>query len=261
MAENGDKQRTTAPSSDWTDVELAAAVGAYLHMLQCELDNIPYRKSTVNKELRNGPLAARTPSSVEFRMQNISATLYDLKIPHLVGYRPAKNVGSGVKQRLMKVLAEQGVSAFSEYIPTASPALLDERVAHLRLKPLGKPPPGRERPEAVTVPTNTFVRDPAVKRWVLQTAEGHCEGCKEPAPFLGMDGHPYLEVHHVVQLSRSGSDRISNAVALCPNCHRRCHFGIDRDEFKLQLYEAVDRLRVEVHITDDLQPYGQVTLS
>ena len=260
MSENGDKQRTTATFSDWTDVELAAAVHAYLTMLRCELENIPYQKSKVNQELRDGPLAARTASSVEFRMQNISATLYELKIPHIVGYRPAKNVGSGVKERLMKVLAEQGVSAFSGYIPTASPSLLDERVAHLRLKPLGKPPPGRERPETVTVPTNTFVRDPAVKRWVLQTADGHCEGCKQPAPFQGMDGHPYLEVHHVVQLSCFGSDRISNAVALCPNCHRRCHFGADRDEFKLRLYEAVERLSVEVHITDDLQPYGRVTL-
>ena len=255
MAENSDEQRITAPSSDWTDAELAAAVRAYLDMLRCELENIPYQKSKVNKMLREGPLASRTQSSVEFRMQNISATLFDLKIPHIVGYRPAKNVGSGVKERLMKALAEQGVAAYSMYIPTANTTLLDERVAHLRLKPLGKPPSGRERPESLTVITNSFVRDPAVKRWVLQTAAGNCEGCQRPAPFVGADGHPYLEVHHVVPLSSSGSDRISNAVALCPNCHRRCHFSIDRDEFKLRLYEAVDRLSVEVHTSDDLQPY------
>lgn len=63
---------------------------------------------------------------------------------------------------------------------------------------------------------------------------------------MGQDGLPYLEVHHVMPLACHGSDTPSNAVALCPNCHRRCHYAIDRDQFKLALYENIPRLILEV---------------
>lgn len=260
MPQIGDSQTTTKSYFDWTDAELTAAVLAYLAMLRCELENTPYRKSKMNEALREGPLAGRTESSVEFRMQNISATLYDLRIPHIAGYRPARNVGRGVKSRIKALLEVHGVATFEAYIPTASTPLLNERVVQLRLRPLGKPPLGQASPKSVTTTTSIFVRDPAVKRWVLHACDGYCEGCKAPAPFKGMDGYPYLEVHHVVPLSALGSDRISNAVALCPNCHRRCHFGADRDEFKLQLYEAVARLSVEVPLADDVLHFMQTSI-
>ncbi|MDH7515993.1 MAG: HNH endonuclease, partial [Bacteroidota bacterium] len=61
---------------------------------------------------------------------------------------------------------------------------------------------------------------------VLARANGICESCRQPAPFRrASDGSPYLEVHHRVWLSRGGEDTVSNAVALCPNCHRRMHYG------------------------------------
>jgi 5-methylcytosine-specific restriction protein A len=238
-------------SGDWTDLELSAAVNAYLEMLRCELEGKPYVKSAVNVVLRDGALAARTKASIEFRMQNISATLYDLRMPYIIGYLPAKNVGSGVKDRIKAVLSSQGISSFAAYIPTADSTLLESRVCELRGKPLGRVPPGSTKPQQSNSTTTSFVRDPAVKRWVLDFACGICEGCSQPAPFLDRDGFPYLEVHHVLQLSNSGSDRVSNAVALCPNCHRRCHFAEDRDEFKLSLYERITRLRIEVAGTDD----------
>jgi 5-methylcytosine-specific restriction protein A len=46
------------------------------------------------------------------------------------------------------------------------------------------------------------------------------------------DGMPYLEVHHVKQLKDGGSDRIDNAVALCPNCHRKAHYGKEKSKFQ-----------------------------
>ena len=70
---------TTA--GDWTDSELHAAVAAYLQMLRFELNATPYIKAEINRNLREGPLSSRTAASIEFRMQNISATLYDLKLP------------------------------------------------------------------------------------------------------------------------------------------------------------------------------------
>jgi 5-methylcytosine-specific restriction protein A len=184
-------------------------------------------------------------------MQNISATLYDMRLPHIAGYLPAKNVGSNVKEKIKVALESAGIEKFNAYIPTADRTILAQRVANLRKTKLGKVPPGSFKPEQIQYTSTIYVRDPAVKRWVLQVAAGSCEGCLQPAPFFDCDGFPYLEVHHVMPLASNGSDRICNAVALCPNCHRRCHYSSDRDEFKLALYERIDRLRIEVPTVED----------
>lgn len=47
--------------------------------------------------------------------------------------------------------------------------------------------------------------------------------CGSEALFIDKKGLPYLEEHHVVRLADGGADAIDNAVALCPNCHRRVH--------------------------------------
>lgn len=233
-------------SNDWSDGELSAAVAAYISMLRDELNGEPFNKAQVNRELRDGPLSTRTKASVEFRMQNISATLYDMRLPRIAGYMPARNVGSSVKERIRAVLEKQDIAEFQRYVPTADTEALAKKVASLRQQVYLKTPDGSLSPAKVTTTTTIFIRDPAVKSWVLRESKGICEGCDSPAPFVGSDGLPYLEVHHVMPLSSFGSDRISNAVALCPNCHRRCHFAADRDEFKLSLYEKVRRLVIEV---------------
>lgn len=215
-------------------------------MLHSELSGIAYNKAAVNRDLRAGALLARTKGSVEFRMQNISAALYELKMPYIAGYKPAPNIGSDVKEKMNALLSAYGVESLEPYVPTADTSSLEARVSELRQRHLGTIPPGSSAPGVKTSTVTTFVRDPAVKAWVLQVADGNCEGCGSPAPFIGTDGLPYLEVHHVVPLSCHGSDKTTNAVALCPNCHRRCHHSKDRDEFKIMLYERVPRLILEV---------------
>jgi 5-methylcytosine-specific restriction protein A len=71
-----------------------------------------------------------------------------------------------------------------------------------------------------------FARNPDVVAEVLERAGGRCEYCGCPAPFTKRsNGMPYLEVHHKIQLAHDGEDTVSNAVALCPNCHRKAHYG------------------------------------
>lgn len=73
-----------------------------------------------------------------------------------------------------------------------------------------------------------YVRNPDVVAEVLQRANGNCEddACGKIAPFVkSSNGTPYLEVHHRKQLSDGGDDTVENAIALCPNCHRKKHFG------------------------------------
>lgn len=240
-----------AAKDDWSDAELHAAIKAYLQMLHMELQGLAYNKAAVNRELRAGPLPNRTKGSIEFRMQNISAALYELKMPYIAGYLPARNIGTTVKQKMIALLSIQGIESLEAYVPTADTATLAKRVSDLMQRHLGALPKGSAKPATVTSTVTTYVRDPAVKAWVLQAAKGHCEGCAAPAPFKGIDGMPFLEVHHVMPLSSHGSDTTANAVALCPNCHRRCHYSADRDEFKLTLYERIARLAVEAPIFDE----------
>ncbi|RTZ48245.1 HNH endonuclease [Candidimonas sp. SYP-B2681] len=81
-------------------------------------------------------------------------------------------------------------------------------------------------PEKIEVRTFVFKRNPDVVAEVLSRAGTTCEKCEQPAPFKRKaNGHPYLEVHHKIQLANGGEDSIENATGLCPNCHREFHFG------------------------------------
>lgn len=72
----------------------------------------------------------------------------------------------------------------------------------------------------------SFQRNPDVVAEVLDRANGKCECCNSPAPFVrAADGTPYLEVHHIDFLADGGEDTVANAEALCPNCHRQKHYG------------------------------------
>lgn len=84
----------------------------------------------------------------------------------------------------------------------------------------------KKKPERRLVLTYVYDRNPDVVAEVLYRANGHCEHCKQSAPFRrGSDNTPYLEVHHKKPLSQGGDDTVDNAEALCPNCHRMKHFS------------------------------------
>lgn len=82
------------------------------------------------------------------------------------------------------------------------------------------------KPKQKTVKTVIYDRNPDVVAEVLFMAKGKCEMCLSTAPFnRKSDGTPYLEVHHIIPLSQGGDDTVKNAIALCPNCHRKSHYG------------------------------------
>ena len=174
-------------------------------------------------------------------MQNISTVLAELGRKPIKGYKPAKNVGANVARSIREALNAPNTLTFDDFAPTADEATLELRAAKHERQPIKNVPKGIERPEQIQANGKSYARDPEVRAWVRQQANGKCEGCGEPAPFE-KDGKPFLEVHHVKHLAQEGSDRPSNAVALCPNCHRRCHHSSDRDEFKAWLFKKVARL-------------------
>lgn len=81
-------------------------------------------------------------------------------------------------------------------------------------------------PSTMQVVATIHVRNPDVVAEVLFNANGRCGSCGSHAPFnRKSNGQPYLEVHHSVPLAAQGQDTVGNASALCPNCHRRAHYG------------------------------------
>lgn len=97
-------------------------------------------------------------------------------------------------------------------------------------------------PARVSVVRLEFQRNPHVAAEVILAAGGHCDLCGAEAPFKReADGMPYLEVHHILPLSRGGEDTIGNTVALCPNCHRKVHYGQNKDIYDSRLRQTAGR--------------------
>ncbi|AZF38888.1 hypothetical protein C4J88_4134 [Pseudomonas sp. R4-39-08] len=229
----------------WSDEELEASVDAYLKMLRLEDAGQPYKKSVEHELLRAGALGARSSASVDYRMRNISAVFETLNQKPIAGYTAANNVGSGIVSRIIRILAQRGIVESQDNAPTSDDGLLERRAAKLQSKPIKTKPEGIATPQQVSTTNTSYVRDPEVRAWVRQQAAGICEGCGLFAPFNLDDDQPFLEVHHVKHLAQKGSDRISNAVALCPNCHQRCHRSSDREAFTEGLYAKIGRLARE----------------
>jgi len=109
-------------------------------------------------------------------------------------------------------------------------------------KALKKKPKGSKKPTRKTQSSEQVVRDPKVHAWILNNSKWVCECCNNKAPFSKTDGHKYLEVHHVKRLADGGSDTITNAIAVCPNCHRELHYGENKDNLVNSIYKTKKRL-------------------
>ena len=79
----------------------------------------------------------------------------------------------------------------------------------------------------------------AVHSYAIQRSKGICESCDTPAPFETRNGTPYLEVHHLIPISKGGPDHPENVAAVCPNCHRRTEKSKDSDQFNNDIIKKV----------------------
>lgn len=102
----------------------------------------------------------------------------------------------------------------------------DDQVNDLVKKGLVKKAKGNPNPDQREVLSYLYQRDPRVAAYALLVAKGICADCNNPGPFTSKRTNmKYLEVHHIKQLKDGGGDTIDNVVALCPNCHRKRHYG------------------------------------
>lgn len=86
---------------------------------------------------------------------------------------------------------------------------------------------------------------------VLHNSDYKCAVCDDHKTFLTKEGVQYMEGHHLIPCTPSNAksfwekcrrniDCIENIVCICPNCHRRIHFGSDADKREVieKLYEV-----------------------
>ncbi|WP_340394308.1 HNH endonuclease signature motif containing protein [Paenibacillus sp. FSL E2-0177] len=90
-----------------------------------------------------------------------------------------------------------------------------------------------------------YERDETVKLVAKILANGDCQLCELPAPFLDSQGNPFLESHHIIWLSKGGFDTLENSIALCPNCHSKMHI-LDKEEDVEKLKNRASKLYNEL---------------
>lgn len=222
-------------SGGWTGEELKATVESYVEMQRNDRTGRLFTKKQYLRILAQK--FGRTEKVFELRMQNISYVLSVMGRSWLTGLKPAKNVDPLVAAQIEKLFEQiEGQRRV--------PIVAYEITAREQIRQKNLPRPhGHPSPKSRRIAVTYFQRDAAVKAWVLQQASGICESCEKPAPFNGTDGLPYLEVHHVRQLTEGGSDMVTNAVALCPGCHSEILHGANAPALVAWLYDNVGRLR------------------
>ena len=90
--------------------------------------------------------------------------------------------------------------------------------------------------------TIIYQRSEAVKIYALKRANGQCECCDNPAPFISQDNRPFLEVHHIRRRADGGPDDPRWVAAICPNCHREAHYGKNQKEIFDRLNKFLEKI-------------------
>lgn len=227
-------ESAVGPENSWGADELRASVSAYLEMQNKQRAGEHIVKSSYYARLSRE--YGRSEKAFEYRMQNISYVLTLMGREWLDGLKPAKNVGKQIAAQIEEIFSNLEGNSFPPVVP------FEMDVADQWKKNDVAVPTGSKKPIKTAAEVTQFVRDPKVKAWVLRAAGGACECCRKPAPFTKSDGTPFLEVHHIRSLTDGGSDTVSNAIAICPNCHRELHFGLNGKTALQSLYAEIARL-------------------
>ena len=97
----------TSKTREWDVSEVRAIVADYFDMLAAESRGDKYNKSQHNVALQKS-LKARSHGSVEFKHQNISAILCELKLPYIEGYKPRGNYQELLRKEVDRYLDTHG---------------------------------------------------------------------------------------------------------------------------------------------------------
>lgn len=105
-----------------------------------------------------------------------------------------------------------------------------------------------------------YYRDPAITDRALRLAHFTCAIDASHITFVSRStGYPFVEAHHIIPMSASVIlpskilDRVENIAALCPNCHRRIHYGTSSDQTTLVelLLSGKESLLADLELSKD----------
>ncbi|OFX26992.1 MAG: hypothetical protein A2033_15980 [Bacteroidetes bacterium GWA2_31_9] len=63
---------------------------------------------------------------------------------------------------------------------------------------------------------------------------------------------PWLEIHHIEELSKGGETKYENLIVLCPNCHTRVHSENVPNQKELIQYKAKQEISYELPILNNI---------
>ncbi|PCJ83202.1 MAG: hypothetical protein COA54_15795 [Thiotrichaceae bacterium] len=90
-------------NTPWTEKEIQAAVTAYFELLNSQQKFEPTNKSAIYRKL-SSIHTARSTKAFELKFQNISAVLYEEKLPYADGLRPMGNYQAALKIAVLDYL-------------------------------------------------------------------------------------------------------------------------------------------------------------
>jgi 5-methylcytosine-specific restriction protein A len=82
-----------------------------------------------------------------------------------------------------------------------------------------------------------LIREPIyqdLRNQLTNRANGKCQACNSEF-FKKTNGEHYFEIHHIISYSECKKHELSNLALLCPNCHRKIHFGEKGETINEQL--------------------------
>ena len=91
-------------------------------------------------------------------------------------------------------------------------------------------------------PVRRFKRSRDARDLVIARSQYKCEyvKCTGMPPDVDAMGNPILQVDHIVSLAEGGSDRPSNMIAICPNCHVAKTIGQNRNKIAKEFKKIVE---------------------
>ena len=120
--------------TDWTESEVEACVKAYFENLTLELSNKPFVKAHIYRRLAE--MTGRSPKSIEFKFQNISAVLNVLGREWMTGLAPLANYQELLAQKVAEHIDQLDSLPFQSHHSSDRNELDDAAAFFLEAPPL-----------------------------------------------------------------------------------------------------------------------------
>lgn len=105
-----------------------------------------------------------------------------------------------------------------------------------------------EKPMLIDVKNKIYKRSSSKSKKSIIISDFKCNLNSKHESFIAKNGKRYMEAHHLIPMEFQNKfdlslDVYANIVCLCPNCHKKLHYGIDIENDLKKLYDLrIDKL-------------------